>query len=119
VDELRITAPDGTEFELPVDEQGATFLDTDQVGLYTITSLPSGAEETFAVNSFSALESNIAPQENLSIITSQQENETTEKTGLRELWHYAALLAIALLMWEWWLYHRQSKVRFTWGAKNG
>ncbi len=119
VDELRITAPNDTEFELPVDEQGATFLDTDQVGLYTITSLPSGTEETFAVNSFSVLESNIAPQENLSIITSQQENETNEATGLRELWHYAALLAIALLIWEWWLYHRQSKVRFTWGTKNG
>jgi Ca-activated chloride channel family protein len=112
VDELRITAPDGTEFELTVDEQGATFLDTDQVGLYTITSLPNGAEERFAVNQFSSLESNITPQENLSIISSEQENRTTEKTGLREFWSYAALLTIALLMWEWWLYHRRSRVRF-------
>lgn len=119
VDELRITAPDGTEFKLPIDEQGATFLNSEQIGLYSITSLPSGTEETFAVNQFSGLESNIAPQKNLSIIGTEQENRTTEKTGQRELWRYAALLAIALLMWEWWLYHRQSKVRFTWGVKNG
>ncbi len=117
VNELLITAPDGTEETLPVDERGATFLDTDQVGLYTITSLPSGAGETFAVNSFSNLESNIAPQENLSILSTEQESKTNEATGLCELWPYAALIAIALLMWEWWLYHRQSKVRFTWGQE--
>ncbi len=119
VNELLVTSPDGTEATIPVTEQGATFLATDQVGLYTITSLPEGVTESFAVNQFSSLESNIAPQESLSIISSEQDNRTTEKTGLRELWHYAALLAIVLLMWEWWLYHRQSKVRFTWGTKNG
>ena len=119
VGKLLITAPDGTEFELPVTEQGATFLNTDQAGLYTITTLPEGIEEHFAVNQFSSLESEIAPQNNLSIISAKQENRNTEKTGQRELWRYAALIALALLIWEWWLYHRQSKVRYTWGTRNG
>ena len=68
VEALRILLPDGSEQDIALDEYGATFLDTQQLGIYTITALPGEYTEQFAVNAFSDLESGIAPQQEVSVV---------------------------------------------------
>ena len=110
VEELGVTLPNGTEKTLSVDEYGATFLETQQTGLYTVAALPGGQIEQFAVNAFSNLESAIAPKENISLPGQNPVSDApSQQEGLREIWHYLAMLALILLILEWWLYHRQNR----------
>jgi hypothetical protein len=77
---------------------------TDRVGLYTATP-DAGAPIRFAVNLFNPRESNLTPG-NLRLKTG--EKETVRASGLsgrRELWRWAVLFALLLLLLEWGEYH--------------
>jgi len=109
VEALRILHPDGTEQEMELDEFGATFLDTQQPGIYTIIAVPGEYTEQFAVNTFSDLESGIAPRQELSIVRQDEEDsgQNIQQMGLKNLWQFPAILALVFLFIEWWLYFRR------------
>ena len=109
VEALRILLPDGSEQDIALDEYGATFLDTQQLGIYTITALPGEYTEQFAVNAFSDLESGIAPQQEVSVVKQDEEGsgQNLQQMGLRNLWQFPVVLALVLLIVEWGLYFRR------------
>jgi hypothetical protein len=109
VETLRILLPNGTEEEVPLNENGATFLDTQMPGIYRITALPGEYTEQFAVNAISNIESGIAPRQEVSV-TKQDEADSAQnlqQLGLINLWQLPIFLAMASLIVEWWLYFRR------------
>jgi len=109
VEALRILLPDGTEQDVALDEFGATFLNTQQPGIYTITALPGEYTEQFAVNAFSDTESGITPQQEVSIAKKDEEDseQALQQMGLNNLWQFPAILTLVFLVIEWWLYFRR------------
>jgi Ca-activated chloride channel family protein len=109
VEALHVLLPDGREQDLALDEYGATFLDTGQPGIYTITALPGNYTEQFAVNAFSDIESGIAPRQEVSIAQHNGSNadKANQRMGLKTLWQVPAMIALVFLIIEWWLYYRR------------
>jgi len=109
VETLHVLLPSGIEQDLVVDENGATFLDTQQPGIYTITTLPGEFTEQFVVNVFSDIEAGIIPNQGFSIArqTSNDPQETPQQMGLKGVWQIPLTFAIFILLGEWWLYYRR------------
>ena len=114
-DSVRVTAPDGTVQELPVQGDTVLFSGTDQLGLYQMEIVQAGEVtllQNFAVNLFGTGESDIEPIDgrDLRLGGSLAEEDQNAKLGLREFWIVAAGLALLLLLIEWIVYHRRSTV---------
>src|SRR3990172_2750444 len=109
-----IFAPDGELFTAGVSNAGALFADTNQLGIYSVAtaSTQEGRKFSgfFAVNLFDAQESNIRPAETLTIGRAQVAASVRNQVGQRELWPYVAAAALAILLIEWWVYHRGSSL---------
>lgn len=108
----RVTWPDGSEQTYPITEGAPTFASTTQLGVYQIALL-SGEQDMltgrFAVNLFSPEESRIAPADTIVIGEAPiQEGVPDDNYGQREFWYWLAILALAVLIVEWWVYHRGS-----------
>ncbi len=107
-----IQAPDGQFFVAPASEAGVLFSDTHQLGLYGVgtASVQEGGKFAgfFAVNLFDSLESKIRPAESLTIGRAQVSPAVRGQVGQREFWPYVAAAALAILLVEWWVYHRGS-----------
>ncbi|MBN2470746.1 MAG: VWA domain-containing protein, partial [Anaerolineae bacterium] len=112
-DRVRITRPDGETTTIRVGEDPLMYTGTTLPGLYAVETY-AGSEllqtEAFAVNLFDRRESLIAPVEQLRIGASQVSEAAREEIGQREFWPLIALGALALLLLEWWLYHRQQHI---------
>ncbi|MBN1430267.1 MAG: BatA and WFA domain-containing protein [Anaerolineae bacterium] len=108
----RITSPDGSEQTFSVGESPLSFSATTQLGIYRVELLSGSQVETeasFAVNLFSPDESRIAPVD--AIVVGETEiggKADRDEYGLRELWPWLAAAALAVLIIEWWVYHRGS-----------
>jgi len=55
-------------------------------------------------------ESNIQPADTLTIGRSQVSASVRNQVGQREFWPYVAAAALAILLVEWWVYHRGSSL---------
>ena len=110
VEELAIQLPSGEVVELGIDQYGAAFSGTLQSGIYTIKTTPGEVTEKFAVNTFSTVESSIAPVDQLSINTQNPANfsQSNGKIGLKSYWKYPALLTLMILAYEWWIYYQEA-----------
>jgi hypothetical protein len=102
---VRITRPDGTAVDIPANQGAAEFADTDTVGFYEVTA--GTKKSTFAVNLLSPTESDIRPQS----LQPAPGNTIQESTGVatvnKEIWQWLAAGALAILLLEWWVYHRR------------
>lgn len=104
-----ITHPGGERTVIEGETGQAVFADTAQPGLYRVDLLRAGRTvqtERFAVNLFDAGESRIAPQPSVVIGTSTIARDARAEVGRRELWPWVAAIGLALLLIEWWVYHR-------------
>lgn len=109
-DRAIITHPDGDETVIRPQRAEEVFADTFTPGLYRVRLLSNEvpvAEETFAVNLFDAAESDIAPRDQVTIGTVTVSRNAREETARREYWPWVAGVGFALLMLEWWFYHRR------------
>lgn len=84
------------------------YSNTDTVGVYT-AEWGSGQLRRFAVNLFDAEESNLAPVSRFTV------GDTTVSAGAsrkepRELWKYGVVLALAVVLLEWWVYNRRVQI---------
>ena len=109
-----MTLPDGSTKDLAIDRQTVVFADTQQPGIYKIDILKgtdSVQSAPFAVNLFAPVESNITPQQTISLSGNTIAAATRDEVGQQEFWPWAALLALLILMIEWLVYQRRMQAR--------
>jgi Ca-activated chloride channel homolog len=110
VETVRVTAPTGVTTDFKANAGPAVFSATDLPGLYQVQQLTSGGQQTvdedvFATNLTNRDESDIRPR-----LTGLGGSDTgTGLTALlqRELWALLAALALPLLLFEWFWFHRR------------
>jgi Ca-activated chloride channel homolog len=109
---LRITQPNGNTRDIPVDRQLLVYADTQQIGVYTLDVIGENNDalqnQPFAVNLFSLLESDITPRAQVTLGTTVVQQAAEEELGQQEFWPWLALLALLVLMIEWYAYHRRN-----------
>lgn len=99
----------------PADPSFTTYGPLEYAGLYRLTYQTSGSDDPevrdFAVNMFDSLEMNIRPTDSVKFgqdeVTRLSDEEGLQK---RPLWPWAMLLALAVMMIEWWVYNRRSYI---------
>lgn len=105
-DRLTITKPDGTKRELKVNEQGgAVFGEADEVGLYQAEG--KGFSYPFAANLASASESDTTPHDKLTISDNPTATPGRKVPDNWELLPLLILIALVVLSYEWWAFHRR------------
>ncbi len=103
-----ITLPDGKKKSLQIDPTAReiVFGDTAKQGTYRLRV--STNETAFCVNLLDSTESNIKPRAELQLGKYSKVEATTLKRANMELWRWIAAIALAVLMFEWWYYHRRT-----------
>ena len=108
-DDAVITRPDGEKITLRPEASETVFVDTLQPGLYRVDLRKDGEtfkSESFAVNLFDPAESQIAPRDSVTVGTMTLASDARAETGRREFWPWVAAIGLAVLVAEWWVYHR-------------
>ena len=108
VTEARVTLPDGVTQPLPLDAKAGeiVFGNTLKEGTYR---LRAGTNETvFCVNLLDAAESNIKPRAELQLGQFAKVAATAVQRADLELWRSLAALGLAVLLFEWWWYHKRT-----------
>jgi Ca-activated chloride channel homolog len=104
----QVTLPDGSTKSLAVDANAneIIFGDTLKQGTY---HLRVGTNETvFCVNLLDAAESNIKPRDEIKLGEYTRVTATTVQRANLELWRTIAAIGLAVLLFEWWWYHRRT-----------
>ncbi len=109
-DSVRITLPNDEKVTFDMSETvQVAFADTAQTGIYTVEIRDGDrtlATESFAVNLFDDMESNITPRDSVVIGTIAFSDAVREDVGQREWWRELAALGLIILLVEWLFYHR-------------
>jgi len=99
--------PGETPEKIQTSAEHSTFIKgTEKAGLYYLRDLPGG-ERVYAVNLASRLESSNAAQGSLKINDLSVASTPSAVEAKREIWKDLAIGAAALLMLEWWVFHRR------------
>jgi len=104
----QIIYPDGKTKTLPLDPNTREILfgDTVRQGIYR---LRAGTNETaFCVNLMDAAETDTTPRTELKLGKYAQVRAATTTRANLELWRWIALGGLAVLLFEWWYYHRRT-----------
>ena len=106
VQSLKITPPVGPAVEMKRSNRpDFVFSKTDEVGVYGVKR-DDGGERNFAVNLLDLNESGIEPREEIRIGT-ERFTAGQDRPQPRDLWKWIILLAVALLMVEWYIYNKR------------
>jgi len=108
VSEATVTLPDGTREDLALagETRELIFGKTFAQGIYTVQA---GTNMTqFCVNLLDANETAIMPRDALPFGEFESVEATTIKRANVEIWRWIALLALAVLLFEWWYYHKRT-----------
>jgi hypothetical protein len=103
-----ITRPDGQVDSVPVDPAATEFVygDTGRQGRY---QLRWGTNETsFVVNLLDARETDTRPRQALDLGRFGTVEASVVRRASVEVWRWIALAALAVLLFEWWYYHRRT-----------
>ena len=103
-----IKMPDGTTRPWPVDTARGeiVFGDTARQGIY---HLKAGTNDVvFCVNLLDAAESNLEPKSELRFGKYSKAATTISRQANLEMWRWIAMAGIAVLLFEWWYYHRRT-----------
>jgi von Willebrand factor type A domain/Aerotolerance regulator N-terminal len=111
---IRLSLPkQGRGVNYSAQDAGAiSFGPVERVGLHRFTYRVDGQEQErlVAANLFDAEESRVQARSELTMmreeVTAQQQQGT--RAGLRALWPWALIAALALMMFEWWVYNRKA-----------
>jgi hypothetical protein len=108
INSAQITRPDGSSQALRVEPNTREIVygDTLRQGVYR---LKAGTNDiTFCVNLLDSLESNITPRDELPLGKYSKVTASTLKRTNQELWRWLAGVGLAVLLFEWWFYHRRT-----------
>ena len=103
-----VITPDGSAKRLTLDPNARELIfgETFSQGIYR---LKAGTNEvTFCVNLLDPAESNILPREELPLGKYAKVTATTMKRASLEVWRWLALAGLAVLLFEWWYYHKRT-----------
>jgi len=108
VSAAQIKLPDGAvrPCEVNTTRGEIVFGDTVKQGVYQLTAGTNAV--TFCVNLLDAQESDTTPKSELNFGKYAKVTNTTVRRASLELWRWIAALALAVLMFEWWYYHRRT-----------
>lgn len=102
---VKVTMPDGSIAQIKAEDFGAEFAATDKVGFYDVES--NNKKSTFAANLLSTSESEITPA-SLQLSSGGNVEESTSIASVnKEIWKWLAVAGLAVLLGEWWVYHRR------------
>ncbi len=108
---VKVTLPDGDQMDVPARDGQAVFGATDKVGFYEAhwPAMGSTPAKTalFAVNLFSTAESDIRPQALQAPAGSNVQEQASVAIQNKEIWRWFAAAGLAILLFEWWIYHRR------------
>ena len=105
-----VKKPDGTTSEVLLSEGTRSFDDTEQVGQYTVTwkgARLGAVSSGFNVNLNSSIASDIAPRQ-FSFGTGDLSRAASPVGPGRQLWPFAAMLLLALMVLEWSYFTRRA-----------
>ena len=108
VKEAEIVLPDSSHRKLAIDPRSRELLfgETAQCGVYQV--LVGTNRTSFCVNLLDASESKTKPREEITLGKfGAIETATTKKANL-EIWRWFAAAGLAVLLFEWWYYHRRT-----------
>ncbi len=108
VPEVRVRLPDAAERTLPVDAgaREVVFGDTARRGVYR---LAAGTNEVaFAVNLLDAAETDTTPRAEVRFGRYARAEAATVRPANLEWWRWLAAAALAVLLFEWWFYHKRT-----------
>ena len=106
--EAEVELPDGSTRTLEVNPQKGelVFGDTMKQGTYRVSA---GTNEVFfCVNLLDSGESDTTPKSELKFGKYAQTSSTTFRRANMEIWRWIAAASLAVLMFEWWYYHRRT-----------
>jgi hypothetical protein len=108
VAQAEVELPDGSKRTLELDaaKPEIVFGDTARRGTYRLSA---GTNDiAFCVNLLDSFESNIQPRDELNLGEYEKVAANTERQANTELWRTLAILGLAVLMVEWWWYHKRT-----------
>lgn len=107
VDKIVIDAPGGNKHILSANESSVVFDDTRKTGIYQVHA-DNQLIGKFAVDLLDEDESDlIRTSKPKQLVKNLASNLSSTKKSYHEVWHYLAVIALATLVLEWWIYHRQ------------
>ena len=111
VEKVTVLLPDKTTIDLETGDSSYVFTETHQIGVYTLY-VNDRQRGKFAVNLLDAEESDISQRglpkevEGVEDADTAYMNQDEQQAANQELWGYAAIFALLLLVVEWWFYHQ-------------
>jgi len=108
VDQVRVLRPNGDSQTVPVGPAGIVqFSGTTQLGVYEFLEANQPSQR-LAVNLLDARESHLTPREEaVQVGYVEIEGKRSWEPGRRETWKWFLLLALAVLLVEWYIYNRR------------
>jgi Ca-activated chloride channel homolog len=108
VSNARVVRPDGsvTSLSFETATREVLFGDTSRQGTYHVQAGTN--DVTFCVNLADAAESDIRPRDELPMGRFGSVAATRVKRANLELWRWIALAGLAVLLFEWWYYHKRT-----------
>ncbi|HEY3914301.1 MAG TPA: hypothetical protein VGN61_07425, partial [Verrucomicrobiae bacterium] len=107
VESVEVTLPGGTKESIATaGNREIIFGDTTRQGAYHLRARTN--EVAFCVNVLDAAESNTKPREELQFGKFNKVGATEVKQASVEFWRWIAGGALAVLLFEWWYYHRRT-----------
>jgi len=104
---LAVIAPDGERREVEAGPGGtALYADTARTGVYQVEGMAEPFR--FCVNLLDRRESDIRPGEEIAFGRYERLEAGILQPAEREIWKWLVAAAVAVLMLEWWVYHRRS-----------
>jgi hypothetical protein len=108
-----VEKPDEGVWTAEVGDEAVIFAETGQTGLYNVILRDTNGDQpagSFAVNLFSTAESTIGPAPEIVLGQTAVETADEDDVGQRELWPWLAAIAFIVLLVEWWVYHRGTRL---------
>jgi Ca-activated chloride channel homolog len=108
VREAAVRAPDGRSRPAAVNRESGEiiFAETARQGIYRLKT--SDRELAFCVNLLNADESDTTPREEIQMGKYVSVGATELRRANLEIWRWIAALGLAVLLFEWWYYHRRT-----------
>jgi hypothetical protein len=108
VETATVTTPKGDKKEVKLGEQAKELIwaETYQVGAYKVSYGTN--EASFTVNLMDPAESDITPRSQVPVGDHGTTADVTTRRANLEYWRWFAIGALAVLMFEWWYYHRRT-----------
>lgn len=110
--EIRVITPSGKELTLEPSYSQVPFMDSHEVGVYTVRQIVQQGdgqevlESHFTVRVPTHSESDLRAGQVIGDVGQPVDGQRSESGLIKELWRYFAWAVLAVIMLEWWVYQR-------------